>query len=243
MFGNIVGGHHTTSGAMMWITKYLTDYPEVQQNLRAVLQEALSVAWTEGRLFTFEEIRQAKVPYLDAVVEEMFRINAVPVTREAQCDTVVLGYPIKKGTQVFVMSNGPGYVSPALASKDGTLESKDRSSRPEPWSDAQNLTVFDPKRWLVRKNNGQGLNADNVTFDGAAGPQLAFGMGPRTCWGRRLAYMEIKVVISMLVWSFELQPTPAKLSDHSGLEGIARVPKQCYVRLQRIFPSSSREVE
>ncbi|KAL8648134.1 MAG: hypothetical protein Q9210_005164 [Variospora velana] len=83
MFGDIVGGHHKTSGAMMWLAKYLTNLPQIQTKLHSVLYETLLAVKEENRLFTLEEIRRAKLPYLDAVIEEMLRINAVTVTREA----------------------------------------------------------------------------------------------------------------------------------------------------------------
>ncbi|XP_044721526.1 cytochrome p450 domain-containing protein [Hirsutella rhossiliensis] len=235
MFGNIVGGHHTTSGAMMWLTKYLTDIPQVQNKLRSVLHQTLSTAKAEKRLFTFEEIRHAKLPYLDAVIEEMLRINAVPVTREALCDTTILGCPIQKGTQVFFMSNGPGFLSPSFPIDESKRSETSRSAKLNAtWNETQDLTRFDPDRWLVRKNDGEGLLADDVDFDGGAGPQLVFGAGPRTCWGRRLAYMEMRTAMAMLVWNFRLEKTPPALSAYAGLEGIARVPQQCYVRLSKM---------
>ncbi|KAI8312741.1 Cytochrome P450 monooxygenase TRI13 [Colletotrichum sp. SAR11_240] len=235
MFGNIIGGHHTTGGAMMWLTKYLTTSPEIQNKLRSVLYETLSVARRENRLFTFQEIRHAKLPYLDAVIEETLRINAVPVTREAMCDTTVLGRPIRKGTQVFFMSNGPGFLSPPFSIDDGERSEHSRAAKMNAtWDAVRDPALFDPERWLIRKKGGQGLLAEDVEFDGAAGPQLVFGLGPRSCWGRRLAYMEVRVVIAMIVWNFRLLPVPPELSSYAGLEGIARVPQQCYVRLSEM---------
>ncbi|KAL9032813.1 MAG: hypothetical protein Q9180_006295 [Flavoplaca navasiana] len=235
MFGDIVGGHHTTSGAMMWLAKYLTDLPQIQAKLRSVLYETLMSAKEENRLFTLEEIRRANLPYLDAVIEEMLRINAVTVTREALCDTTILGCPIKKGTQVFFVSNGPGFLSPSIPVDDSkrsstSLEAKINAT----WDETQDLTIFNPERWLVRKSDGDGLLAEDVEFDGAAGPQLVFGLGRRACWGRRLAYLEMKTMIAMLVWNFQLLETPSALSSHAGLEGIARVPQQCYLRLSKL---------
>ncbi|KAL9004070.1 MAG: hypothetical protein Q9188_003105 [Gyalolechia gomerana] len=235
MFGDIVGGHHTTSGAMMWLAKYLTDLPQIQTKLRSVLYETLSAAKEENRIFTLEEIRRAKLPYLDAVVEEMLRINAVTVTREALCDATILGCPIKKGTQVFFVSNGPGFLSPSIPIDDSKRSQSSRAAKINAsWDETRDLTLFDPERWLVRKNNGDGLVEEDVDFDGAAGPQLVFGLGPRACWGRRLAYLEMKTMIAMLVWNFRLLETPAALSSHAGYEGIARVPQQCYLRLSKI---------
>ncbi|KXX82889.1 putative cytochrome P450 12c1, mitochondrial [Madurella mycetomatis] len=235
LFGDIVGGHHTTSGAMMWLAKYLTDLPHIQDKLRSVLYETLSTARQENRLFTFEEIRHARLPYLDAVIEEMLRINAVPVTREALCDTTVLGYPIKKGTQVFFMSNGPGFLSPSFPVDDSKRSESSRAAKINAnWDESKDLTLFEPERWLVRKREGDGVLADDVDFDGAAGPQLVFGLGPRSCWGRRLSLMEIRVIIAMLVWNFQLIRSPPELSGYAGLEGIARVPQKCYLRINKI---------
>jgi cytochrome P450 len=220
---------------MMWLAKYLTDLPHIQKNLRSVLHDALSTAKEENRLFTFDEIRRAKLPYFDAVIEEMLRINAVTVTREAMCDTTVLGCPIKKGTQVFFVSNGPGFLSPSLPLDDSKRSATSRAAKLNgTWDETQELTVFDPERWLVRKNNGGSLSENDLEFDGAAGPQLVFGLGPRACWGRRLAYMEMRTIIAMLVWNFELLKTPPEISTYAGLEGIARVPQQCYIRLRKI---------
>ena len=219
----------------MWLAKYLTDSPRIQTKLRSVLYEALSAAKEEDRDFTFDEIRRAKLPYFDAVIEEMLRINAVTVTREALCDTTILGYPIKKGTQVFFVSNGPGFLSPSITLDDSKRSESSRAAKLNAtWDETQDLTVFDPERWLVRKNNGKGLSENDVEFDGAAGPQLVFGLGPRACWGRRLAHMEMRTIIAMLVWKFELLETPPAVSSHAGLEGIARVPQQCYIKLRKI---------
>ena len=221
---------------MMWLAKYLTDLPRIQANLRSVLHETLSTAKEENRIFTFEEIRRAKLPYFDAVIEEMLRINAVTVTREALCDTTVLGCPIKKGTQVFFVSNGPNFLSPSFPVDDSKRSENSLAAKLNAtWDESQDLTVFEPERWLVRKaDNTGGLTENDVDFDGAAGPQLVFGLGPRACWGRRLAHMEMRTIIAMLVWKFELLETPPALSSHAGFEGIARVPQQCYVKLRQI---------
>ncbi|XXG99913.1 hypothetical protein Hte_006254 [Hypoxylon texense] len=234
MFGDIVGGHHTTSGAMMWLAKYMSDLPQIQTKLRSVLYETLEAPKQENRLFTFDELRQAKLPYLDAIIEEMLRINAIPVTREATRDTTILGFPIKKGTQVFLMSNGPGFLSPPFAIDDRKRSETSRAAKLNAsWDEGRDLSVFDPERWLVRKTEGDGVLAADVDFNGAAGPQLVFGLGPRSCWGRRLAHLEMRTILAMLIWNFELLQSPPALSGYSGLEGIARVPQQCFLTITK----------
>ncbi|KAF2799147.1 cytochrome P450 [Melanomma pulvis-pyrius CBS 109.77] len=233
IFGDIIGGHHTTSGAMMWLVKYLTDFPRIQSKLRTILRAGLPSAYEQQRFPTFEEIRSARIPYLDAVIEEMLRLNAVTVTREALCDTQILGCHIPKGTQVFLVSNGPGFLSPSLPIDESKRSETSRIAKLRgTWDETEDLTVFDPERWLIYKSDGDG--DENVEFDGAAGPQLVFGLGPRGCWGRKLAHMEMRTILALLIWNYELLETPQALSSYAGLEGIARVPQKCYVKLRKI---------
>lgn len=179
MLGNIAGGHHTIDGNLQWLLKYLTDLPHVQANLRRTLYETLAAARREGRLFTAEEIHDARLPYLDAVIEEMLRLNTIPTTREALRDTHVLGHHVPKGTQVFFFPplgpllqsaarHAPG-AAVAKAPHDGD-NGDDGDRRP-------GLGLFAPSRWLVRKRDGAGLLADDVEFDGAAAPRLGFEIG------------------------------------------------------------------
>ncbi|KAI1404034.1 cytochrome P450 [Hypoxylon fuscum] len=228
IFADIVAGHHTTSGAMMWAIKYLTDYPDVQATLRDALYDSLVEAFRENRTPSFLELRSTKIPYLDAVIEEVNRLNAFTVTRRALVDTQILGYPIPKGTEVFMVSNGPGFMAPHFPVDDAKRTETSRAAKiRDYWDESEDLTVFRPERWLV-------TNADGVVeFDGAAGPQLVFGLGPRACWGRRLAVMELRTIIAMLVWNFDMLETPKSLSGYSAYEGIARAPHECYVRMKK----------
>ncbi|EJT67975.1 hypothetical protein GGTG_14448 [Gaeumannomyces tritici R3-111a-1] len=61
---------------------------------------------------------------------------------------------------------------------------------------------------------------------------MPFGLGTRGCFGRRLAYLEQRVSLTLLVWSFELSPCPPELSGYAAVDGLTHRPKQCYVRLR-----------
>lgn len=49
--------------------------------------------------------------------------------------------------------------------------------------------------------------------------------------GRKLATLELKIIMTLIIWTFELQPTPAALSSFLGQDGVTHEPQQCYLRL------------
>ncbi|ETS86662.1 hypothetical protein PFICI_00490 [Pestalotiopsis fici W106-1] len=227
IFGEIIAGHHTTGGAMGWLTKFLTGHPDVQSQVRSELYATFPQALEEDRLPSFDEIRKARLPYLDAAFEEMLRLTSVTVTREALCDTQILGRRVPKGSQVFLVSNGPGFLSPSLPINDSDRSPTARAAAEKSWDETQDLRLYEPDRWLVKKEDG------SVEFDPNAGPQLGFGLGARSCWGRRMAAMEVKTILSMLIWHFEMLEIPAALSGYAGFDGVSRRPQKCFVRLRR----------
>ncbi|KAL9042424.1 MAG: hypothetical protein Q9180_000615 [Flavoplaca navasiana] len=166
IFGVVVAGHHTTGGAMGWIAKYLTGHPAIQSKLRSALYTSLPKAVSEKRFPTFDELRRARIPYLDAVIEEMLRLTAVTVTREALYDTQILGQHIPKGSTVFLVSNGPGFLSPSLPVDDAKRSPTSTAAKDRSWDETKDLRLYDPERWLVH-------NGDSVEFDGASGHNLA----------------------------------------------------------------------
>jgi cytochrome P450 len=64
-----------------------------------------------------------------------------------------------------------------------------------------------------------------------AGPTLAFGLGPRGCYGKRFALHGLRIQFAMLVWHFHLLKVPDELNGYDSVQRFAREPTQCYVRL------------
>ena len=179
-----------------------------------------------------DEIIKIQIPYLDATIEEMSRTAVLfgASIRTATTDTIVLGHTIPKGTEVFLMSNGPGYFSSPFQVDDSkrsgsSLNAKNQVGQWIP--DEEDMKAFRPERWLVKGEDGK------EEFDPHAGPHLAFGLGPRGCFGRRLAYLQMRIILVMMIWNFELKETPAAVSGWEALTKLARHPRQCYVRLEK----------
>ncbi|ELR06955.1 hypothetical protein GMDG_08189 [Pseudogymnoascus destructans 20631-21] len=228
ILGFIMGAHDTTATAIQWGLKYLADNPDVQAKLRAELRAYHVEATAEKRLPTFQEINESQMHYRDAVIEEIFRcsLSEAASIRTAVVDAEVLGHRIPKGTEVFLLGNGPSIFAPefnideSLRTKSG-IEAKDKVGT---WKH-EGMADFDPERWMAEdKATGQKL------FNSAAGPHLIFGLGERGCYGRRMAYVEIKLLITQIVWNFQLYKCPEALSSYAAIDKMTHVPQQCYIK-------------
>ncbi|GAM91088.1 hypothetical protein ANO11243_091350 [Dothideomycetidae sp. 11243] len=179
----VVAGHETTASTLMWAVKYMADHSQVQHDLRSALHHV----YPNGELPSGDVLARSSIPYLDATVEEILRLGR-PIPgqiRTALCDTQILGHAIPKGTEVFLMSNGPGYVQPSqfttkIREHDRSKSSQLNKDRAVPDWHATDITTFKPERWL--KEDAEG----NVIFNPNAGPNSQFGVGERSCFGRKL---------------------------------------------------------
>lgn len=52
--------------------------------------------------------------------------------------------------------------------------------------------------------------------------------------GRKLATLQLKIIITSIVWHFELMPTPPSLSSFAEHDVLTGEPEQCYVSLERV---------
>jgi hypothetical protein len=160
--------------------KLLTDHQEVQARLHESLRDAIPTAAAEGRQPSYVEITNSKMPYLDAVIEEMLRCGGTAAAQARQClfETELLGVRLPKGTNVLFMTNGPSFVSPPMAVDErlrsqSCQEAKDKIGE---W-DSQDLSEFKPERWLSTDREGR------VDINWQAGPNAQFGGGARGCFG------------------------------------------------------------
>ncbi|TGO19738.1 hypothetical protein BPAE_0334g00050 [Botrytis paeoniae] len=228
VFGFVFAGHETTSTTICWGLKFLSDNQTVQSKLRTALQTSLATAKSQGRNPTIQEITGSHIHYLDATIEEVLRCasTAPVVDRQAIVDTEILGYCIPKGTVITSLVGGPSMMIPAFAVDEGlrspTSQATKKEGRDRAW-DPQDMSLFRPERWILKDD-----------FEATAGPQLAFGLGTRGCYGKRLVYLEMKILLTLIVWNFELDTCPAAFSGYKSVLITTNEPRQCYVKLKRI---------
>ncbi|KAJ7815712.1 cytochrome P450 [Mycena leptocephala] len=221
-----LGGSETTATTMQWALKTLCKHPDVQHNLRSELLDNLPAITT--RPPTYAEISdEANLPYLSAVLYEILRCarTAPATTRDATRDTVLLGYPIPKGTQVFLVL-GLMQQLESDASKDITdgldsvrSPSSKRGRKIGYWS-SSDVHLFNPDRWLRQDGS----------FDANAGPWLPFSTGFRGCFGQKLALTELRLFLAIVQINFFLDALPEELNTWKSRENLTNHPAQCYVR-------------
>lgn len=252
----MIAGNDTTSTVMSWGFKLLADAQlESQSTLRHRLHAAHSAALAEGRTPTAAEIVQTNIPYLDAVIEELLRCaGAVPFhERQAINDTVVLGYHIPKGTTVLMPTFGPSMTGPALRvgkGPSGDVETGDKegvgkgkrdhgaSFVPREWPDHETANIFRPERWL---KHGAEIGKD--VFDAQAGPTMPFGVGLRGCFGPKFAHLEMRVLVTVLLWNFELMKCPEELSGYTAVDDLFHKPRDCYVKVRSLWGGHDLEMK
>lgn len=144
-------------------------------------------------------------------------------------DTEILGYRIPKGTIVWHPSGGNSVTSPVFsideARRHGSSQEARKSGKARGDWDPTDSGAFKPERWLV--NGGE-------EFDAASGPQLAFSLGTRSCFGKRLAYLQLRILVALVVWNFELSRCPDELSSYGHKTMLTTEPVQCFVRLSKV---------
>lgn len=169
----VLAGIDTTTSAVIGTLYCLATHPDKQSKLRDELRAILPK--TNSPL-TSE--RMLNLPYLRACIKEGMRL--FPPTsgnlRATGKDIVLQGYQIPKGTDV------------AMASM--VAQQSDRF--------VPRAKEFLPERWLKTKEPGCPHAKDAHPF-----VYLPFGNGPRTCVGRRLAMLEMEILIARITRQFE----------------------------------------
>ncbi|KAG9096906.1 cytochrome P450-dit2 [Ceratobasidium sp. UAMH 11750] len=185
----IFAGHETTSGALARVLHLLSQNQTIQSRLRAELSNISPTA-------DYDELNA--LPYLDAVCREVLRIYppGVILERQPNKDWVIpLRYPItgKDGSELR-----------AIKVKKGThiyLGVREANRCKETWG--QDADEFRPERWLETLPSSV---ADAKT-PGVYSSMMTFSAGPRACIGFKFSLLELKIVLSSLIRSFEFSPS------------------------------------
>ncbi|XP_057977359.1 geraniol 8-hydroxylase-like [Malania oleifera] len=162
-----VAGTDTTSGTMEWAIAELLHNPHALSKVQAELRQTIE----KGK--PMEEVDIARLPYLQAIVKETFRLHppASLLPHKAKIDANICGFHIPEGAQVLVNVWAIG--------RD-----------PETWARPNS---FEPERFL-------GLDMD---VKGRSFELIPFGAGRRICPGLPLGTRMLHLMLGSLLYAFD----------------------------------------
>lgn len=187
----VMAGFEASSGNVMFTLLDLARNIKVQTKLREEL------AGIELDSKSIENL-----PYLDAVTRESLRLHpsSAETCRTAMCDdTIPLHNPV-------TLQNGEVItVLPIKAGDQFTIPYTFLNTNPAIWG--PNVHKFIPERWM----KPDGVPPPKDLPHGPWTNVSTFGDGPHACIGWRLAVMQIKIVLAIMIRRFEFKDTGVKI--------------------------------
>lgn len=198
--------------------------------MRSNLRQYHAEAYQAGRQPTKEEIAGADIPYLHAIIEETLRMRPPfpALIRSTLVDTEIMGYRIPKGTTILMPSSGPGLDEPAIPVPEDLRTKSNITKRRPDWS-PEDVHLYNPDRWLKLDEE-----FGRLKFDPSAGPMQSFGFGPRQCFGKRLAYIQLRTLVTLLFWNFKFVELDGEIASLQGHGSTTLIPNYCYVKLEEV---------
>ncbi|AGO82647.1 Cytochrome P450 [Pandoravirus dulcis] len=172
-------GFESTSSTLAYAIHLLAHHPDVQERVRTEAAQ-----WRRGSAGAHDAL--GAMPLAEAVLREAMRIHPIThmLTRRMARD-LPLGdvHVVPAGARLLINNLG-------------------MSNAERAWEDP---TAFRPERWM-------GARTDDDAAGGGEGPDqyasLPFGAGRRSCPGRRLAVLEMKLILAALLDRFRFAPDP-----------------------------------
>lgn len=147
----------------------------------------------------WEKVRNLR--YLDATINEALRL-----------------FPPSAASQQRI-------VPPGGATIDGYYVPQGMTVAVSPWASTRSrLNFYEPDMFLPERWLGE----DELFSNDRLNASLPFGTGPRVCIGRNLALLEMRLILSHLLWNFDIELDRDEYEERSqvwGLDGMMRPMK------------------
>ncbi|CAI0454895.1 unnamed protein product [Linum tenue] len=206
VFTLIAAGKDTISSTLSWLLWLVATHPDVERKILEEIERE-SDKGTSRFLISKDELNG--LVYLHATIYETLRFYP-PLPFEHRCaseaDVLPTGHRVKKGMRMLFNIYSMGRME-------------------EIWG--KDCMEFKPQRWITEEGNI--IHVPSQKF-------MAFLTGPKTCLGKAMSFMQLKFIVSAILWNYKLdmvecrivKPTPSiVLSMKDGLK--MRVSKRCLV--------------
>ncbi|TMW86020.1 hypothetical protein EJD97_022059 [Solanum chilense] len=190
----VAGGTDTSAATIEWAFQELLRSPNIMEKAQQELDIAI------GRERWVEEEDFSKLPYIDAIIKETFRLHplcALLAPHYSLEDCNVAGYDIPKGTTVYVNAWSLG-------------------RNPKYWDRAEE---FIPERFI---ENGIDIKGQNFAL-------LPFGSGRRRCPGYSLGMKVVRTTMANLLHGFNWKLTGDMKPEYISMDeiyGLTTHPKK-----------------
>ncbi|KAK0189637.1 cytochrome P450 [Armillaria mellea] len=206
-------GHETTSCSIIFSLYELAGQPDIQEKLRREIhalgsdlnydryqQPLIPGRGNPGRVSTY--VMDTHSYFYLMATDNRLRLHA-PSPRT---DRVALEDDVIPFSRPIVTANGHAITSlPIKAGQIIQIPTSVLNTDPEVWG--PDAHVFKPSRWL-----GEAMLSDQLPRGPMSG-LASFLDGPRNCLGWRLAVLEFKVILALLIRDFSFERTGAKVEE------------------------------
>lgn len=184
-------GFESVSSVLCFISQELMENPEVQEKLKAEIQEVLKEL--NGEQLTYEALNGLK--YMDCVISEALRKWPINSLTDRVCTKTIEIQDPETG-EVIELQKGDKITIPIVGLH------RDPKYFPDPMK-------FDPERFNEE-------NKHNIVPN----TYIPFGIGPRMCIANRFAFMEIKTMLFYMFADLKVEVSekssiPLEMDPHS----------------------------
>ncbi|CAE6475336.1 unnamed protein product [Rhizoctonia solani] len=188
--GLAFAGHDTTSSALSRTLHLLAEHQDVQVKLREEIRQAYN---SYGKNLDYDQLNS--LSYLDAVCRESLRLHspASAIAHTATSDwDLPLYYPV-------TAKDGKSVVTNIHVTKGTSIHLSIRAANMDERTWGEDAGEFRPGRWLEPLPP----SLSNARIPGVYSSTMTFSGGPRSCPGMKFSQLEMKLVLSNLVGSFQ----------------------------------------
>lgn len=174
-FNLIIAGKDTLSACLTWFIWLVATHPNVETK---ILEEIKAVTKREDKKSWFFETEELnKMVYLHGALCETLRLYPpVPFNHKVStvADILPSGHHCKKNQRILLSFYSMGRME-------------------EIWG--KDCLEFKPERWI--SDQGRTVHVPSFNF-------TAFNVGPRRCLGKKMSFIEMKIVIAAIILNYHI---------------------------------------